>query len=167
MRPPRRNVSRWQHLAGKIIFPPAFPNGVLIDQNGYPVLDDRGAAVLPFEPLPDVDVQVVDPSMYHTLDPEERAEQRVLRDHMRTIDSNRLGHGILMDDGEYRPDEEENSSSDSSSSDDPTSDSEVYDEGDDMSMNDIVDELDNILSDDEDEDSFSDLDDPIEKMDHN
>lgn len=165
---PRRNVTRWQHLAGRVIFPAAFPNGVIIDQDGYPVLDATGNSILPsYEPLPDMDVPVVDPSLYHTLDPEERAEQRVLQDHLRTIRANRLGHGSILEDDEYQPvPEDEISSSSSDDSDAPTS--SESDMSDSLSMNALDNELDDLLSEDDDDpfSDFEDLDDPIEKTEY-
>ena len=99
---PRRGSNRWGHLAGRVIFPTAYPNGVEIDQKGHPILSDNGTPILSID-LPDPDtMEPIDESISFTeLHPEERAEWKVMKHHAKTIESNMIAYGTLLDDTEW------------------------------------------------------------------
>lgn len=107
---PQRLHKRQLHLAGRILFTTAFPQGVEIGPDGFPVLDTHNQPLLPYDIPEDLDFPdsvdegfVLDTPLAEDLDPEEDAERRVWFDHIRTRDANRVAYGALLHDEAYEP----------------------------------------------------------------
>jgi hypothetical protein len=150
---PKRHGHRWGHLSGRIIFPAEYPNGVEIDQQGHPILDDNGNPLLSID-LPDPDLMeiVVDPVLLEQLHPEERTEQKIWKHHQKTMEYNTMAYGRLLDDeewvlstsGDEDPEEDDEYGEEGDEKDDDTMDSSDDDTADGV---DLVDSLENAIDD--------------------
>lgn len=175
-RPRRVSTQRWSHLGGYVVFPSTYPDGVHLDSDGNMILDAEGNAILS-DTIPDPDdVEIVHPSQYADMHPEQRTEQRMLLHERKTKDMNIHGYGSILVDGDYVPPKSDSESSSGGSDDDSGSewsDDDGMSDEDEM-MVDWMTDIGNVIDDLEEDDltttfqsdaefdNMSDLDDVIE-----